>query len=600
MRRCLVVLLLGTACALWAWAQSAEPARSPQQLQLRRVYTRLVLLDVVVKDGEGRPLTDLTRDDFRVFEDGVEQSLASFALVEPGRRPAGASPPLPPHVFTNRPDPRRPAGPLTILLLDGLNTRLADQAYAQQQALRYLDEHQGDAQPMAVLALNKQLRVLQDFTSDPRRVRAALENFRPQITTAGDSLADGADAFKLASNLVPAPPEGLGTASSEGSGAAAQEQAVVLNRLEQNLAEQRVESVDERVRITLGALRTIAQATRGYAERKNLVWVSSAFPLTLQAEDTAELPFLVVSTFGPALQDKRANDQMALSRVYLDEIRQVGGLLTEAQIAVYPVDARGLVNTAVLQASNSGRDAFGLTPAVYQDGRDRRLPVSSHQSMRQLAEDTGGRAFFNANDLASAIGESIADGSTYYTLSYYPRNKDWDGRFRRLEVQVNRRGAQVAHRRGYFAFDLRERWRQRPRARDEEFAAALLSPLDATGLTFRVRAVPPAPGPKARVPLDVWVDVNTLDWEPEPAGGLRSNLDFLAVAFSAEGKPVGSVSHTVDIRVRSGGLRELEEGIAHRLELELEPGRYLVRVLVRDNHTGRLGTLTLPLQLEKP
>ena len=130
--------------------------------------SRLVVVDTIVTDSSGQPLRGLKAEDFTVVEDGKPQKLALFSEEEPNTTTLAAHPPLPPNVFTNRPEYSNPTGALTVILLDGLNTPTQDQAYAREQLLKYLASQQDSTQRIAILALGNSLSLLQDFTSDPR------------------------------------------------------------------------------------------------------------------------------------------------------------------------------------------------------------------------------------------------------------------------------------------------------------------------------------------------------------------------------------------------------------------------------------------------
>src|SRR5262249_31108665 len=162
------------------------------------------------------------------------------------------------------------------------------------------------------------------------------------------------------------------------------------------------------------------------------IWISEAFPIGID-------PDLTLST-----------GSFNSMRNYAPEVAETAEALTDAQIAVYPVDARGLVNYSVFDASNSGRDKFGRSisrPGRMQQEISRQSAelASAHGAMNELADRTGGKAFYNRNDLDVAIRKSIDDGSTYYTLAYYPENKDWNGKFRKIRVKVKRDGVKLRH-----------------------------------------------------------------------------------------------------------------------------------------------------------
>jgi len=348
------------------------------------------------------------------------------------------------------------------------------------------------------------------------------------------------------------------------------------------------------VQITLGVLRALARATAGYRGRKNLVWISSAFPFHIVPENA---------------------DDFDLYRSYADDMRRTAALLADAQVAVYPVDARGLVGFTMADASNPARGQFGQGLAGSEFGqtvsRSMEVLASSHATMNNLAADTGGRAYYNRNDIDAAVDLSIADGSTYYSLGYYPEREKWDGKFRRIEVKLAREEVKVRHRRGYYAFDPLDRPKPKEvkgdkdtKIKDEELLAALGDPLPATVVTFFAHVPPPPaplPGFGAPVTVQFLVEAKTLSFEETSDGRRRFDADFLVAAFRPDSKVAKSLNHTVGAPLSAQSYaRALEQGLPYEMKLELEPGSYQLRLIVRDNRTGLLGTADVPLIVSKP
>ena len=143
-----------------------------------RSTTRLVLVDVVVTDKKGQPVTGLKAEDFTIEESGKKQKVTIF--VPPGIENAPKPVPSPEGILSNRPENVRPAGVPTVLLLDAANSPFKDQAYARSQMLKYVMEQAQNEHPMAVFMLTDHLSVLQQFTSDPQILLAAIKGLKPQ------------------------------------------------------------------------------------------------------------------------------------------------------------------------------------------------------------------------------------------------------------------------------------------------------------------------------------------------------------------------------------------------------------------------------------
>lgn len=555
-------MLEAVLCSLWPVAgQAPSPEREPAGAV--RVITRLVLVDVVVIDKQGHTVRGLKKENFALTESGKEQSIATFTseqveLARAANKPA----PLPPNLYTNRPEYRTPPGPLTMLLLDALNTPLADQAYARQQMLKYLETQLQPSQGTAILALGNSLRLLQDFTSDPRLLRAAVQKY---TGTKSVLLVEEGDQLNLSQTTANAP--------------AAQGVQQVAQRLQEFEDEQIAAQTDARVQITLAALRSIARTAAGFPGRKVLIWVSGAFPISLEPEQFSTGNLRNVSGLGQ-------------SRYYAEQVQSTAALLADAQVAIYPVDARGLTGLDMADASRRTRPGTG--GIIPQSSR----VLDSHFTMQQLAEETGGRALFNRNDIDQAVALAAAEGATYYELGFYPEGKSWDGKFHKIAVKVARPGVEVRHRRGYFAMDP-ARWRETSQKPDVDINNALREPLPATQVTFVSRVIPQSTGTQTHIDIQFAVYADTISFEEEAGGRHHASVDFLAVAVSPDGKIAANDSKTMEAHLRQETFARVQkEGVPFHMDLLVASGNYQLHLGVRDNRTGWIGTTTVPLLLE--
>ena len=512
--------------------------------------SRLVVVDTIVTDSSGQPLRGLKAEDFTVVEDGKPQKLALFSEEEPNTTTSAVHPPLPPNVFTNRPEYSNPTGALTVILLDGLNTPTQDQAYAREQLLKYLASQQDSTQRIAILALGNSLSLLQDFTSDPRILIGALKKSGIQLSAAPqeDLIAE------------PLPTRTRFTRAGNEILLASRIQAT------QQFLTPEAFNMGRRIDMTLQAMRLIARALGGYPGRKKLIWISAAFPAVFSHD--------IANKYG-------------ISDSYIEEIRRTDNLLTDAQVAVYPVDARGFV----VSPSNNIQN-WQFAPWM---GRAGGWFYSSQASMQEIAEDTGGRAFMNQNEIHHAIATSVNEGNHYYALAYVPENKKWDGRFRKIKVEVRRNGASVRARRGYYATDIADTRRKPQEQHDEILAALAGGTLPATMVVFDARVVPSSG--QAKVPVDVRVDPRTVLCDSN-GGGRHCNLEFHVAAFSGKGKRIAHDDQRFDATIPEAVYQKLGgQGLPFHADLELPSGDYLLRFAIRDNATGSIGTLEAPLAL---
>ena len=548
-------LAVSSATPVSTQDNQAQPAAFESSTVLKAT-TRLVILDVVATDGQGNHVSDLRASDFTVLEDGKEQTIRAFAFQHPSAQPAvkAQTPNLLPNVFTNVSSIRH-ASALNVLLLDGLNTTGPNQIYVRQKAIKYLAKMPD--QPIAIFTLGTQLRMLQDFTSDPNTLKEAINNYKGSTSVAMDN-PNGGDSPEI---VPPGVFDGLP------------------QQVQENLqffeTERTGAQMDLRVRMTMDALRAIARALAGYPGRKNLIWLSEAFPLNIFPDAD-----LGTSVF-------------ASSRNYNQDVLKAANALMDAEVAVYPVDAAGLETLPMFSAASRGTDTLGRTPALATTiSKQASHTAAVHGTMESLAERTGGKAYYNRNDLDNLMRNCIEDGSTYYMIGYYPANKEWNGKFREVHVKANRPGIKLRHRLGYYAVEAQSYTQEDPKIQADELGHALsLDTPISTMITFAAQATPPSEQTKNKVFLTYNIDPHALTFEAGNDGLQHANVECIAQAYSEKGKPIKFNGQTVTAAMKPETFRRvLQQGFPCNHDLELPGGKYLLRLAVRDDRTGLIGT----------
>ena len=226
--------------------------------------TRLVQVSVVVQDKHGNPILGLTKDDFSLFDEKHAQAIQVFS-VGTNSVPENQHPPLPPETYTNR-LAERTAMPqsVTVILLDALNTEFSDQEYSRRQIIKFLSHLQPEDR-IGIYTLDYRLNVLHDFTSDSRGLIAAVASYK------GEQLPDEAASVP---HKLDSPPERLSQSDD------------ALNQfLSLNVQRESNFYATKRVRVTTDALQAIARHLGSLPGRKNLVWISGSFPITIGYED---------------------------------------------------------------------------------------------------------------------------------------------------------------------------------------------------------------------------------------------------------------------------------------------------------------------------
>jgi VWFA-related protein len=570
------------------WAQQPTPDELTNPAV--RVTTRLVLVDVIITDKSGQRVKGLGKDDFTILENGKPQKLSTFVAEERGFEASSkAAPALPEHIYTNRPEYSMPSGPITIILLDGLNTPIADQGYARSQMLKYLGTQLKPGQPVAVYTLANSLRLLQDFTDDVALLKAAAEQFTPQKSVEMQL----EDVQKVLPNL-----KAMGDSSVRGGGPGANGARLVLLRMSEFLSEQAKFAIEIRAERTMAALKLLSRRVAGYPGRKNLIWVSAGFPLDI----TSQIVQMTTDVDALAQANTAAAPQVRVEKSFEGQLHQLAAELTDAQMSVYSVDARGVIGSTLADASSQGTNAVGLlqTGAEFgaQVARSSTSTDSTQNTLLTLASESGGLTFKNRNDITTALASSVADGSSYYLLGYYPESKQWDGKFRKIQVKVNRPGVEVRHRMGYYASDPTLWAKAKDKGETELNAAMSLGAPTQTMVIFDSRVVPPPPSSKMTVPVEFLVNPRTVSGEEMKDGGRHFVLEFHVAAYSDEGKLVTHKDTRMDAPIKPDRLQAyLQQGIPFKADLDLGPGQYHLRLAVRDNRTGYIGATEVPLVL---
>lgn len=553
--------------AATAGAKDQQAAAAPAQQQsfetsaVLKVKTRLVVVDVVVRDSKGAPVTDLKQDDFTIVEDGKEQKLRIFNFQQPDASsiaPASASSGTG-NVVDNLPH-FKPGRALNIILMDSLNTTRINQIAMREAMIKFLEKLPPN-EPIAVYLLGDKIRLLQDFTTDPAVLKDVVRSFKGKSSSLLNLSANGGS---------PVSPVLTGIAAQS----LPPQMAYQIREFETSQA---ASLTDQRVSATLSALNALARTLSGYPGRKNLIWISETFPFDVMLSSVAS----------------------ATDRNYSHDIARTGNLLSDSQVAIYPLDARGLAGSGLFNVANGNDAGSANMSQMDREGDDR---LAARTTMLDLAERTGGRAFYNRNDLDGALRESIDDGSTYYTLGYYPENKNWDGAFRKIQVKLPRGGVKLRYRIGYFALDNATFARLNPKKKDQDFDDSLgLNVPVSTALPFQAMVMPPSAKTQNKVVISYGVDPHALSFTTGNDGLQHVDMECAVRVFAKKDpdKTVATEAQKMGGAMNADAYAKVMKGFFPcRDQLTLQPGDYFLRLGVRDNETGLIGTanatLTVP------
>ncbi|HZI58542.1 MAG TPA: VWA domain-containing protein [Verrucomicrobiae bacterium] len=496
-----LALLVPTICNSQDGATQKKETVYQSQTVLRAT-TRLVVLDVVALDDKGQPISDLKADDFTVLEDGKPQKISDFSYHHPASSNAPARP-LAPNIMSNAPQFSANSC-MNVILLDAINTDFSSHAYAQDMLIRYLESSPA-IQPTAVFALEGKLTMLHDFTTDTKVLRDVVAHFRPQGPEHIPDVYTAASPFQRRGSFKASP---------------------------------RARDVTEH------AMLFLARSLGGYPGRKNLIWLSEGFPVSLFPELTAGDQVIVVEDFSPLAE-------------------RIADALMDAQVALYPIDAAGV----------SINDRFPARVA-----------------MESMAERTGGKTFFNRNDIDTGIRTSIDDGATYYTIEYYPQNRAWDTKFRRIELKLAQGHAQLRYRQGYYALGPTS---DNPASATETFSHALDrdAPTSAAVL-FQASVLPPSAQTQNKVVVNFGIDPHTVAFQKQSDDLQHANISCVVWAYPAKGDPVRAEGESKAALKEDVYQQMMHSYFPCQRSLALKPGHYTLRLGVLDETTNLIGTLT--------
>ena len=513
------------------YAQSATQPTAPDQSQVLhsdevlRTNTRLVVVDVVATDSKGQPVPDLKASDFTILEDGKPQKISGFNFEHLAGAPAQVVQiNLPPSVVTNL--TKVQSNSLNVILLDTGNGDFAEQIYARDQLLKFLNGAALD-RPVAIYAMQGQLKLLHDFTTDNKSLSAAVAKYRPPAkNNNAESAESRASAF--------------------------------VTRGDYHTSERDIEN-------TLNQLNVLAKILAGYPGRKNLIWLSESFPLVLFPETGTAATGLKTQdmTSGPSTVERLQNSSPF--RTYAALIKRISDALMSAQVAVYPVDAG----------------------AVSKDDH-----LASQHTMDNMAESTGGKSFKNSNDLVLGLRSGIEDGSTYYTLTYYPENKNWDGLFRKIQVKADRGNVNLRYREGYYAVDPEKLHKEDSDAVAENFSRLLdLEAPAATQVVFQAQVLPPSEKNK-KVVVTFHIDPRTLAFEKKDDGVEFAKLSCTVWAYGKDKSKPAMFSGTVNANLNAKDYQQMmqQRFLPCDQQLDLKPGTYALRMGVLDRASNKIGT----------
>jgi len=581
------------AASLWVPAlASGQPSQS-QAASGTQANGNHFVVDVVVTDAQRNPVHKLTASDFVVTENGEPQTITTIEEHNSweSAAPLPMAPKLAGGTFTNY-SIAPTSGAINVLLLDLLNTPEDARAALRDEMVAYLKDVRPGAR-MAIFGLTRRLVMLQGLASEPELVSNLLNGERDLQKT---SLA--------ATDIVNAGmPDATGSStevSGAGLGNSPTGPEVFVGLRQFQMVTEQIAPQD-RAQATLDALNLLGHSLGKLPGRKNLIWVSGAFPIQVLAGGGLGNP--VDALPGAA-----------------DELKETADLLARSRVAVYPIGARGM--TGKEMAGADAANASGTSAEVRGDAKPAPENGNARETMQALARATGGESYTGRDGISAAVGKAIDAGSHYYTISYAPTDPRWSGDYRAIQIDAAQKGLNLSYRRGYFADDPKGPVRAgQPEGADKGrvplstmTTAMVRGGPDATDILFTatiqpIGAEPEAvvaagnkvnelvKGPYRRYAVQLGIDLHDLACPPNADGVHQCKLEVAVHVCDVNGTLLISTGGVIAADIPADHFTAvLRSGLRFRQEISVPVEGYsFLRIGVHEQASNKIGTVELPV-----
>jgi len=521
----------------------------PQQRATFSTTTNVVIVNVTVLDRNGKPIDDLTKSDFEVYEDGKLQKLqavdfqhlSNTTLPPPSQTLAQSAPKsynpeaekaaLKSSMLSKYQDRR-----LIVMLFDFSSMQPAEQIRAKQAAIHFLSTQMTASDTVSIMIFGTTLQTVQDFTSDRDLLIATVNKFRIGEASENATFADeGADSQDVSGQFV-------------------------ADETEFNIF-----NADLKLAALEDAARTLGQ----YPEKKALIYISSG------------------------IQKNGVDNQ--------SQLRATVNTAVRSNVAFYPIDARGL--SALVPAGDATTTGSGFGSELFSGSAQRGLKENfnnQQETLATLALDTGGKALLDSNDLTEGMRQVQQDFSSYYVLSYVSSNTSLDGRYRRIQVKLAPRlanlRAKLDYRQGYYGPTTFAHMRDEDK--EAQLSQALLSDNPVTDLPIAVEVdYFRLAKDKYFAPISVKIPGSALAFHNKGAKQ-ATELDFIAEVRDARGRSAATVRDTIPLKVDVGTAGQVvRKSIQYDTGVTLTPGNYKLRFVARENGEGKVGTFETPFTI---
>lgn len=545
------------------FAQTPQPT-PPDVDDVVKISTNLIQIDVTVTDKKGNLVTDLNNEDFEIYENGKRQSITNFSFVnlsstENSPSPVAEKKPANKNAF---PIPTVKLKPENVrrtyaIAVDDLGLSFTSIYWTQQALKKFVNEQMQEGDLVAIIRTSGGIGALQSFTSDKRLLLAAISKIRwnSQGRVGVNSFEPIRESLKEALQSTGRSVEGI---EAE-------------NTLERQINDFRNDSFAVG---TLGALNYIVRGMKDLPGRKAVMLLSEGFQLT------------TLGTNNP-----NANPNFKSSTGALDAMRLLADQANRSSVVFYTLDPRGLVAPGA-SAEDQITNIFAADGKL--SAREDYLR-ETQGSLRYLAEETGGIAFVNQNDLNSGLKKVISDQKGYYLIAYQPDEETFDpkkNRFNNLTIKIKRPDLKLRYRSGFFGVSEEKLEARSSETPHQKLASALVSPFGASGININLySAFYNDERDRNFIRTLVYIDPKDLTFTSGNDGLYRAKFDIIAMMFDANG---AAATNNINSHILQFSQTEFDEvkkrGIIYDLPIPVtKTGAYQFRVALQDSATSRIG-----------
>ena len=576
-----VVLLLSVSFALSQTTQPQKPQEEVGPGDVVRITTQLVQTDVVVVDSKDRVVKDLTLADFELYDNGKKQDLKflEFISVAGERRSEGKRPgaEIPTSAIENeniKGVSAKEVKRVIAFVIDDLTIPIQDLPNIRNLLFDFVDNKMQDGDLITIMRVVGGKGLLQQFTGDRTLLKKAIAAIKP---VAHPYSAVGGPEPKRIDN-----PRTAGVVEEDLS-----EQLSEVTERAEFFSPNEESNLYSRGLSTLSTAVYVIESLKEIPGHKNMVIISGGIPIfTPSNSDTGETVFTNVQYL---LQ--RLSDAALRAGVTINALDPRGLSASPGTVSFTETEGRSNYQSEIMGTRTGfGRggiaDQATLSPLLA--GAGERLGLNT------IAKLTGGVSVANTNDFGSGLDKILSRSQGYYMLAYTPREK-FDRKYHKLEVKVKRSDVRVLHHEGYAAREDRPR---SERTKEEQIVAAARSPLAKRDIeinpTVALKLLPEAN--KAAVEVHLLIDPKKLNFT-QANGHYSTSLDVVGFVLDELGKQRGGFSETLNLNLSQENYDRAKDGIIYTAAIDLPPGYFQLRTVVREGSSGGLGTFSKYLEV---